>query len=66
MWEKMPIQGAIHLRSHSIPLTKGQNEAPNSLFGHFEILVPKKYHRKILPTIDTVDFHLTILSQNRL
>ena len=20
MWEKMPIEGAIHLRSHSIPL----------------------------------------------
>ena len=21
MWEKMPIEGAIHLRSHSIPLS---------------------------------------------
>ena len=22
MWEKMPIEGAIHLRSHSIPLNQ--------------------------------------------
>ena len=25
VWEKMPIEGAIHLRSHSIPLTTTNN-----------------------------------------
>ena len=29
MWEKMQIEGAIHLRSHSIPLNKQTNKQTN-------------------------------------